>query len=78
MTTVTGRESRDARGTTLDRVSRDESLTVMRDGKLVAALTPVGHASPPPSVLVARRQALPRVDLVAWRMDLDATVDTRL
>ncbi|MEI4271259.1 type II toxin-antitoxin system prevent-host-death family antitoxin [Klenkia sp. LSe6-5] len=78
MDAVTVREPRDSGGDVLNRVARGERLVVTRDGVGVAELRPTTRRSPSSAELVARRRALPVVDPVAWRRDVDDLLDPAL
>lgn len=75
MAAVTVRDLRNHGGDVLARVERGETLVVTRDGRPVARVVPLGRASPSPSELVARRQHLPRVDVRAFRADVDDVLE---
>jgi prevent-host-death family protein len=78
MTTVSVRELRNHGGEVLARVSRGEVLTVTSDGAEVAELRPVPRRSPSTRQLIERRRALPPVDVVALRADIDELIDPSL
>ena len=78
MTNVSIRDLRNHGGEVVERVERGESLTITRDGKPVAQL--VGLGRPPQQLEVLRRRwaALPLVDPVTLRRDLDDVLDPGL
>ena len=78
MKTVSVRELRNNGGAVLDQVARGESMVVTRDGAEVAELRPSRRAGLTAAELVARRRALPRVDAVGLRRDVDDVVDQTL
>jgi len=75
MTTVSIRELRNKGGDVVDRVERGERLTVTRDGRPVAELSPVGRSHLGASALLARWSRLPPVDAAQFRADLDSVLD---
>jgi antitoxin (DNA-binding transcriptional repressor) of toxin-antitoxin stability system len=62
----------------LTRVETGESLTVTRDGVEVAELRPLPRRPLSAAQLIARRRALPPVDLDSLRADLDTVIDPSL
>ena len=72
------RDLRNKGGEVIARVEAGERLTVTRDGRPVAELVPIGRPRLRTAELVARARALPRVDPVRLRADIDAVVDQRL
>ena len=78
MDKVTVRELRNNGAAVLDRVTRGEALVVTRDGAEVAELRPRSRRSPAPADLIARRRALPDVDVTRLREDLDSALDATL
>lgn len=78
MDPVTVRDLRNRGADVLARVARGETLTVTRDGEPVAAVTPLPRRAAAPAELIARRQALPRVDAGELRADIDAVLDASL
>lgn len=72
------RELRNHGGEVLDRVATGEAVVVTRDGTAVAELRPLPRPSISAVELVARRRALPRIDLASLRADLDAVLDPSL
>jgi prevent-host-death family protein len=78
MSVVSIRELRNHGGAVVDRASRGEQITITRDGTPVAELRPVDPPALPADVLIARWRAVPGVDPVALRADVDAVVDPGL
>jgi prevent-host-death family protein len=78
MTEVSVRDLRNHGGEVLDRASRGERVVITRSGKPVAEL----HAlSPQPlsaEVLLSRWRALPAVDPLSMRVDIDAILDAQV
>lgn len=76
MEDVSIRELRNHGGEVIDRVERGEHVTITRNGRPVAELSPL--ASPPVSreSLIERRRSLPRVDPAALRRELDQLLDS--
>lgn len=76
MEDVSIRELRNHGGEVIDRVERGEHVTITRNGRPVAELSPLG--SPPISreSLIERRRSLPRVDPAAMRRELDQLLDS--
>lgn len=75
MAHVSIRELRNKGGDVVDRVERGESLTVTRDGRPVAELSPVGRPHLGASALLERWSRLPSVDTAQFRADLDSVLD---
>lgn len=78
MTNVTIRELRNHGGEVVDRVSRGEQVTITRDGRQVAVLSPVPGPGLPARALLDRWHRLPPVDPAALRADLDEVLDLSL
>jgi prevent-host-death family protein len=78
MAEVTIRELRHRGGDVVDRVARGERLTVTRDGRPVAILSPVGPVPLSASALLRRWRRLPSLDVGSLRADLDAVIDPDL
>jgi len=53
-------------------------VTVTRDGRAVAELTPLRPRGLRAAVLVERWRRLPPLDPGAWRRDIDALIDNEL
>ena len=75
MATVSIRELRNKGGDVVDRVERGERLTVTRDGRPVAELSPVGRPHQDAGALLERWSRLPPVDAARFRADVDAVLD---
>jgi prevent-host-death family protein len=78
MESVTVRDLRNKGGEVLDRVERGERVIITRDGRAVAELRPLPRRSARTAELIARRKALPPVDDVDLRRDIDAVLDPSL
>ncbi|WP_448073152.1 type II toxin-antitoxin system Phd/YefM family antitoxin [Georgenia yuyongxinii] len=78
MGTVSVRDLRNRGADVLGRVARGESLIVTRDGEPVASLSPLPRRLPSTEQLIARRRALPQLDVAALRADVDELLDSRL
>lgn len=75
---VSIRDLRNHGGDVVDRATRGEPITITRAGKAVAELRPVAPDPPSAEALLARWQALPALDAVALRRDIDELLDERL
>ena len=75
MAYVSIRELRNKGGDVVDRVERGEHLTVTRDGRPVAELSPVGRPHLGAGALLERWSRLPPVDVALFRADLDSVLD---
>lgn len=78
MAEVTVRDLRNHGGQVLDRVGHGESVTVTRDGTPVAELRPIPRRPVPAATLLRRWRALPVVDAVELRADIDDALDATL
>jgi prevent-host-death family protein len=78
MSEVTVRDLRNHGGEVLDRVAAGARLTVTRSGRPVAELVPLRRAPATAATLLERWSALPPVDPVALRADVDAVVEPSL
>jgi antitoxin (DNA-binding transcriptional repressor) of toxin-antitoxin stability system len=78
MAEVTIRELTNQAGRVVDRVLAGERVTVVRDGKAVAELRPLGRTPLPAATLLERWRRLPGVDPEALRRDLDVFIDRSL
>jgi len=78
MAEVTIRELRNRGGDVVDRVAAGEHLTVTRDGRPVAELTPYRSTPLSAVVLLRRWRRLPALDAGLLRGDLDAVIDPRV
>lgn len=78
MKEITIRELRNHGGRVVDRVALGESMTVTRNGKPVALLSPL--EAPPLSTkdLFIRWASLPGMDPDSLRHDIDAIIDESL
>jgi prevent-host-death family protein len=75
---VSVRDLRNHGGEVLSRVRRGEHVVVTSDGAQVAELRPLHLARVSTSELVARRRALPPLDVGALRDDIDTVLDPGL
>ena len=75
---VTIRELRNKGGEAIDRVERGERLTVTRDGRPVAELSPVGRPALDAATLLRRWARLPAMDPMRLRADIDELLDQSL
>ena len=75
MATVSIRELRNNGGDVVDRVERGERMTVTRDGRPVAELSPVGRPHLDANALLRRWAQLPTVDIAQFHADIDAVLD---
>jgi len=75
---VTVRELRNHGGDVLTRVAEGEAVIITRDGAEVAELRPLRRHAVSSIELIARRMALPLVDPLKLRTDIDATLDMSL
>ena len=78
MADVTIRELRNKGGEVIERVTAGEILTVTRDGRPVARLSPLPGTALTAEILLQRWRHLPRVDADALRRDLDRVLDPSL
>ena len=72
------RDLRNKGGEVLDRVERGERVIITRDGRAVAELRPLPRRRARTAELIAHRKALPPVDDVDLRRDIDAVLDPSL
>lgn len=72
---VTVRDLRNRGGEVLTRVARGEALIVTRDGVPVAEIRPLRRGTISSADLIARRAALPVLDVDAFRADVDSVLD---
>jgi prevent-host-death family protein len=75
MRTVSIRELQNDGEDMLDRVERGERLTVTRDGRPVAELSPIGRPHVDAPALLKRWARLPPVDTARFSADLDSVLD---
>lgn len=78
MELVSVRELRNHGGEVLTRVAQGQAVIVTRDGAEVAELRPLRRRAAATTELIARRAALPAVDVDQLRADLDAVIDPSL
>ena len=78
MELVSVRELRNHGGEVLTRVAQGQAIIVTRDGAEVAELRPLRRRAASTAELIARRAALPAVDVDRLRNDLDAVIDPSL
>jgi prevent-host-death family protein len=78
MADVTIRELRNKGGDVIERVIAGEVLTVTRDGRPVARLSPLPGPALTAEVLLARWRRLPPMDPSSLRRDMDAVIDPSL
>ncbi len=78
MAEATVRDLRNKGGEVLDRVIAGERVTVTRDGKPVAELSPVAGTRLSAEALVERFRRLPAIDEGKFRDDVDAVIDQTL
>jgi prevent-host-death family protein len=78
MADVTIRELRNKGGDVIERVIAGEVLTVTRDGRPVARLSPLPGPALNAEVLLARWRRLPPMDPRSLRRDMDAVIDPSL
>ncbi|MBJ7470566.1 MAG: type II toxin-antitoxin system prevent-host-death family antitoxin [Solirubrobacteraceae bacterium] len=69
------RDLRHRGGEIVDLAASGEDVTITRDGKPVAQLRAVPASTLSATALLARWRALPSVDPVGLRADIDATID---
>lgn len=78
MNNVTIRDLRNHGRAVVDRVVAGESLTITRAGRPVAELRPLTRRGVDAATLLERWKHLPKVDLGAFRRDLDEVLDPSL
>lgn len=78
MSEVSIRDLRNQGGRILERVLEGEQLTITRDGRPVAQLSPLPRHPLSASTLLARWRRLPRVDADRWKADIDQLLDDSL
>lgn len=78
MAEVSIRDLRNRGGSVVDRAAAGEEITITRAGVAVARLQPLSSRSIGAEALVARWKHLPRLDSMALRSDIDATLDPRV
>jgi len=75
---VSVRDLRNYGGQILDRVERGETVTITRDGRPVARLSPLPAPGLTAKALVERWRAAPRIDGEALRRDIAEILDVDL
>jgi antitoxin (DNA-binding transcriptional repressor) of toxin-antitoxin stability system len=75
---VSIRDLRNHGGEVVDRAARGEQITITRAGRPVAELRALSHPPVSAATLLARWRALPQVDPVALRSDIDRLLDASL
>jgi prevent-host-death family protein len=75
---VSIRELRNHGGDVVDRAARGEQITITRAGKAVAELRPVSAPALSARTLLAHWRALPTVDPLTLRRDIDEILDSTL
>jgi prevent-host-death family protein len=78
MADVTIRELRNQGGVVIERVIAGEVLTVTRDGRPVARLSPLPRPELPIDTIMERWRTLPPMDPDALRRDIDLVIDPTL
>jgi prevent-host-death family protein len=78
MAEVTIRDLRDKGGEVIDRVVDGEVLTVMRNGRPVARLSPIPEQDLPIDVIRERWRDLPPMNHDTLRRELDDVIDPSL
>ena len=78
MADVTIRQLRNEGGKVIERVIHGEVLTVTRDGRPVALLTPIPTRDVPLDVIRERWRNLPPMDYESLRRDIDEIIDPSL
>jgi prevent-host-death family protein len=73
---VSVRDLRNHGGEVIDRVARGERVTITRSGRPVAELRPLGQPKLSAQSLIDRWRHLPALDPVAFRADIDQTLDS--
>jgi prevent-host-death family protein len=72
---VSIRDLRNHGGIVIDRATRGEQFTITRSGRPVAELRAVSRPALSAEVLLGRWRALPAVDPLALRVDIDDALD---
>jgi antitoxin (DNA-binding transcriptional repressor) of toxin-antitoxin stability system len=78
MSEVPIRDLRNHGSEVIDRVRRGERITVTRDGEPVAELRQLPRRRLSAAALIEQFQALPRIDPVSLRADIDSLIDQSL
>lgn len=71
------RELRNQGGEIVDRAANGERITITRDGRPVAELSPL-HPDLPAEVIFERSRHLPPIDTEAFRAEVDDFLDWEL
>jgi prevent-host-death family protein len=75
---VSIRDLRNHGGDVVDRAARGEAITITRDGRPVAQLSPIADAPLSAGALLERWRRLPPIDARRLRADIDAALDVRV
>jgi prevent-host-death family protein len=75
---VTIRDLRNHGGEVMERVEHGETVIVTRSGVPVGELRPLPRPRVTADTLLTRWRSVPVVDVVAFRADLDAVLDSSL
>ena len=75
MEDVSIRELRNHGGEVIDRVTQGDRVTITRNGRPVAELSPLRKPPAGREALISRRRSLPHVDPAAMRRQLDRLLD---
>ena len=75
MEDVSIRELRNHGGEVIDRVAQGDRVTITRNGRPVAELSPLRRPPSGRDALINRRRSLPHVDPTAMRRQLDQLLD---
>ncbi|HXD54023.1 MAG TPA: type II toxin-antitoxin system prevent-host-death family antitoxin [Solirubrobacteraceae bacterium] len=78
MSNVSIRDLRNHGGEVVDRAARGELITITRSGRAVAELRALAKPPLPAASLLHRWQALPAMEPVALRRDVDRLLDAGL
>ena len=78
MTDVSIRDLRNHGGDIVDRAARGEAITITRDGRPVAELSPIAARPLAAELLLERWSRLPAIDAQRLRADIDETLDARI
>lgn len=75
---ISVRELRNSGRCVLQRVANGETFTVTLDGEAIAELRPLSGRGIRAGELLRRWSALPAIDPVTFRSDIDAVIDASL
>jgi antitoxin (DNA-binding transcriptional repressor) of toxin-antitoxin stability system len=78
MSDVSIRDLRNHGGEVVDRAARGEQITITRSGRAVAELRALAKAPLSAASLLERWRALPAIDPVTLRRDMDRLLDASL